>query len=106
VAETVSLVEDIDQLYSFMFEGHEEETFKSTVKGATVAKLDSAEGTESVLTMEGEEFGFFGDGLTGEIPETLDDLVDCLGINETSGTAESFDAQHYSAFASEDMWPI
>ena len=76
--------------------------FKSSK--ATAAKLESAEDIESGSVMEGS-FGLLDlDG--GEIPQTLDELVDLLGIQETTGTAESFDTQHFSAFASEDMWPI
>lgn len=74
--------------------------FKSSK--ATAAKLESAEDIESGSVMEGN-FGLL-DG--GEMPQTLDELVDLLGIQEITGTAESFDTQHFSAFASEDMWPI
>jgi len=90
-----------------MFEGQEELSFKSTaskLSKATAAKFESAEGIESVF-MEGDNFGLFENGM-GEIPQSLDDLVNFLGIKDTTGTAESFDTQHFSAFASEDMWPI
>jgi len=80
-----------------------EENFKSSK--ATAAILESPEDIESVSVMEGN-FGLLDGGFDGEIPQTLDELVDLLGIQEPTGTVESFDTQHFSAFASEDMWPI
>lgn len=73
---------------------------------ATAASLESAEGVTAEFVMDGQEVGGFYDGFSGEVPKSLDDLVDLLDIKETPGTAGSHDIQHFSTFASEDMWPI
>lgn len=52
-----------------------------------------------------EELSFYGDGF-GDIPQNLDELVNFLGISETSTTASFRDAQPFPAFGTEDLWPI
>jgi len=89
-------------------EGHKEHNFNQfdTLSIATAANLATAEGIDSELTMEGGHFELFDGEMSGGVPKTLDDLVDMLDIKELSGTAVSSDIQHFSAFASDDMWPI
>jgi len=87
----------------FTIEGQDRLVFQDIESTATAANLAGDNG--SVLAMEGGGFSF-GDGLNGEIPRSLDDLVNLLDIKAPSGTAGSPDIQHFSAFASQDMWPI
>ena len=70
---------------------------------ATATAEATAE-TEIEGIME-EEMSFYGEGF-GAIPKNLDELVDLLGISETSTTTSFRDAQPFPAFATEDMWPI
>uniref|UniRef100_A0A0B6ZXK8 Uncharacterized protein n=1 Tax=Arion vulgaris TaxID=1028688 RepID=A0A0B6ZXK8_9EUPU len=46
------------------------------------------------------------EGGMGEIPQSLDELVDLLDIKASSGTKSSHDIQHFTTFASEDQWHI
>jgi len=94
-----------DPFKELTIEGQEEEYFDQfdSLSVATAAQQATAEGTLSVLAMEGDDCGWFDGGV---VPKTLDDLVDMLDIGETSGTAVSPDIQHFSAFATDDMWPI
>jgi len=110
VANIESQDKQVDPFNKLTIEGLKEYNFNQfdTLSIATAANLATAEGIESELTMEGEHFGngMFDREMSGGVPKTLGDLVDMLDIKEISGTAVSSDIQHFSAFASDDMWPI
>jgi len=107
VANIESQDTQVDPFNKLTIEGLKKNNFNQfdTLSIATAANnLATAEGIESA--MEGENFGLFDGEMSGGIPKTLDDLVEMLDIKELSGTAVSSDIQHFSAFASDDMWPI
>lgn len=107
MASSESLENTVDEFNEITIEGQEEQSFYQFdgLSIATAAHLATEEVPNPVLAMEGDgegNFGLFG----GEAPKTLDDLVDMLDIGETFGTAVSPDIQHFSAFATDDMWPV
>lgn len=85
-----------------MFEGYKPKATASENQGTNSFGI-------ALELMDGEDMSFgsgafhYGDG---DAPSTLDELVDMLDIKETLGTVVSHDIQHFSAFASEDKWPI
>jgi len=104
----VASIESQEITIELTIEGQKEQKFNQ-FDGLSIAtaahNLATEEGPNQTLAMEGDgegDFGLFG----GEGPKTLDDLVDMLDIGETFGTAVSPDIQQFSAFATDDKWPV
>jgi len=104
--QTVVLKEDRGLITRFTIEGQDRLVSQDIESTATAANLAGGDIGSVFGMMEGDGFSFDGGDLNVEIPRSLDDLVDLLDIKAPSGMAGSPDIQHYSAFVSQDMWPI
>lgn len=88
------------------------ETFQQSleiVAPTTTATAEASASDSLDLNMQdlNDQEGFFCDPVTmGKIPRSLDELVDLLDIKASSATNSSHDIQHFTTFASEDLWPI
>ena len=75
---------------------------KTSLEATATAEATAKSEIEKIME---DEVSFYGEGFGG-MPRNLDELVDLLGISETSTTAGFRDTQPFPAFDTEDMWPI
>lgn len=102
--------EDLVRDLQFILDNTEEETLSFinslgiTTQSAT-ATAEASAGKGLGQGMDMDDCFFYNNGM-GEIPQSLDELVDLLDIKASYETTGSHDIQHFSTFASEDKWPI